>query len=158
MNRVVVVGSSGSGKTTIARKIHQLANLPLLEMDAVMHERGWNATPDEEFLTRLSEFARQNRWVMDGNYTSHGVTEAIWPRADTFVWSDPPKPVVMRRVVGRTLRRVVTREELWEGGLREPLSNLSKTDAHQNIIVWAWTRYDHVRSKYETASIDGSWD
>jgi adenylate kinase family enzyme len=158
MKRVVVVGSSGSGKTTLARNIHQLADLPFLEMDAVMHERGWNATPNDEFLARLSEFARQDRWVIDGNYTSHGVSEEIWPLADTFVWSDPPKAVLMRRVVGRTLRRVVTREKLWAGGLREPLANLYKTDPYENIIVWAWTRYDHVRSRYEKAIVDGSWD
>lgn len=156
LNRVVVVGCSGSGKTTTAREIARRLGYPHMEMDAVMHDGGWNATPDDVFITRLTEFASQERWVMDGNYTSHGAGDAIWPMADTIVWTDPPKRVVMARVIRRTLKRTITREELWNG-LREPLANLYKRDPYENIIVWAWTTYDHVREKYEKAMTDGSW-
>lgn len=157
MNRVVVVGTSGSGKTTTARRIAGILDVPHLEMDSVMHADGWNATPDDEFARIVGEFTDQDRWVVDGNYTSHGAREAAWPKADTFVWLDLPRPVVMRRVIRRTLRRVVTREELWEG-VREPFSNIYKLDPYQNIMVWAWTRYQHIRDKFETAMRDGSWE
>jgi adenylate kinase family enzyme len=158
MDRVVVVGSSGSGKTRLAGEIAARLGVAHLEMDSVMHSRGWNSASDAEFQRILDEFTREDRWVVDGNYTSHGTVEVVWPRADTFVWSDPPKRVVMGRVIRRTLSRMITGERLWESGLREPLSNLYKTDPYENIIVWAWTRYDHVREKYETAMTDGSWD
>lgn len=157
MNRVVVVGTSGSGKTTIGREIANALDVPHLEMDSVMHVGDWNATPDAEFQRILAEFAEQERWVMDGNYTSHGAREAVWPRVDAVVWLDLPRRVVMSRVVRRTLKRTLTREELWHG-IREPLSNLYKTDPYENIILWAWTRYDHIRDKYETAMSEGSWD
>ena len=52
----------------------------------------------------------------------------MWPRADTVVWLDLPRSQVMRQIVSRTFRRVLTREELWNGN-REPVENL-----------WAWTR------------------
>lgn len=155
-NRFVVVGSSGSGKTTIARKIAGVLDLPHLEMDAVMHDGDWNATPDDVFATRLGEFAAQEHWVIDGNYTSHGARESVWPRADTVVWADPPKWTVMSRVIRRTLKRMITRQKLWNG-LREPLANLYKRDPYENIIVWAWTRFDAVRDKYEESMTDGSW-
>lgn len=156
MDRVVVLGSSGSGKTTVAHRIGTILDVPLLEMDSVMHRDGWDSTPSEDFARILAEFAAQDRWVMDGNYTSRGSREAVWPRADTVVWLDPPRSTAMRRVVGRTLRRVITREELWDG-VREPLTNLYSLDPYKNIIVWTWTRHAHTREKFETAMTDGSW-
>lgn len=156
MRRVVVVGSSGSGKTTVARQLGDILGCPHLEMDAVMHRDGWDSTPDDEFARILADFAAQDRWVADGNYTSHGSRDTIWPRADTVVWLDPPRRTAMRRVVGRTLKRVFTREELWEG-VREPFTNLYSRDPYKNIMVWTWTRHAHTREKFETALTDGTW-
>ena len=156
LRRVVVVGSSGSGKTTVGSRISKALGLPHLEMDAVMHADGWNSASDVEFRRILGEFASNDSWVIDGNYISHGVTEAVWPRADTFVWLDPPKIVVMSRVIRRTLRRMAAREKLWNG-LTEPLSNLYKRDPYENIIVWTWTRFEGTREKFARASGDGSW-
>ncbi len=98
----------------------------------------------------------QDRWVIDGNYTSLGTRDFVWPRADAFVWLDLPRSVVMRRVVLRTLRRVLTREELWNGN-REPWTNLYSRDPRRNIIVWAWSRFDAVRARYEESLQDGTW-
>lgn len=156
MQRVVVVGSSGSGKTTLARRLAATLGYPLLEMDSVFHAEGWDSTPDDEFKAALSSFSDLDRWVADGNYTSHGGREVIWPRADTVIWVDPPKRVAMRRVIARTLTRIVTREKLW-GKVTEPWTNLYSRDPYKNIIVWTWTRFDEVREKYERCMVDGSW-
>lgn len=157
IDRVVVVGSSGSGKTTVAKEIAGRLDLPYLELDALAHRGGWDATPVEVFQEELREFVAGERWVVDGNYASRGTRDLVWPLADTFVWLDPPRRTVMRRVVARTLKRVFTREKLWDE-LREPFTNLYSLDPYQNIIVWSWTRFDHVRERYETAMADGSWD
>lgn len=151
------MGSSGSGKTTMAQTIARTLEIPRLELDSVVHDGGWNATPDDELQRRVAEFTEAPRWVIDGNYTSHGMLDVLWPRADTFVWMDPPRWVVMSRVTRRTLKRMITREKLW-GELTEPISNLYKRNPYENIIVWAWTRFEATREKYETAMSDGSWD
>lgn len=148
MNRIVVVGSSGSGKTSTARTVALKLEIPHLELDSVYHQPDWEPLPDEEFQARVADFALQPRWVIDGNYTSHGIQDLLWPVADTLVWVDPPKPVVMARVIRRTLRRSITREELWNGN-REPITNFVSLDPEKNVVVWAWTRFDHVREKYE---------
>jgi adenylate kinase family enzyme len=157
MSRIVVLGNSGSGKTTVAKRLTSALGLPLLELDSVYHRPGWEPAPDNEFTVRVEAFVAQAAWVVDGNYTSMGVAEVVWPRADTVVWLDLPRQVIMRRVILRTLRRVITREELWNGN-REPWTNLYHWDPERNIIRWAWTRFRHVRDKYGTTLAGGTWD
>jgi adenylate kinase family enzyme len=157
MQRVVVVGSSGSGKTTFARGLAARLGVPYLEMDAVFHRDGLAHVAHEEFLPILDEFTDSEAWVVDGNYTSHGTRDVVWPKADTIIWLDPPRRTAMSRVVRRTLRRLLTREEIWPG-VKEPLSNLYRLNPNENIIVWTWTRHAHVRERYQEAMADGIWD
>jgi len=140
----------------MSRALSGRLGLPHLELDAIFHQPGWRPKPDPDFRAEVAEFVDSDRWVVDGNYTSHGVAQLVWPRADTIVWLDPSRPVVMRRVVTRTIRRAFTREELWNGN-REKWTNLYSAKAEENIIVWAWTRFAHVRAKYETMLTDGTW-
>jgi adenylate kinase family enzyme len=156
MRRVSVVGNSGSGKTTVARVISCRLGLPYLELDAVYHQPGWAARPDPEMREIVADFVRGDRWVVDGNYTSSGVAEIVWSGADTLIWLDLPRPVVIRQVIRRTLRRVLTREELWSGN-REQWSNVFDPRPEHNIIAWAWSRDRHVRDKYEKRLGDGTW-
>lgn len=157
MRRISVIGCSGSGKTTVARSLAASLGSRHLELDAVFHQPGWRPIDDEGFRRKVAEYARARHWVIDGNYVSHGVAEVVWPLADTVVWLDPPRRTVMRRVVGRTVRRVVTREELWNGN-REPWSNLWSLRPEHNIIMWSWTRFEHYRERYERCLTDGTWD
>ncbi len=157
MQRISVIGSSASGKTTVARGLSKALGLPHLELDSVFHLSGWQQLDDDAFRARVAAFVQGDTWVVDGNYTSHGVAQAVWPRADTVVWLDPPRATVLRRVVARTLRRMITREELWNGN-REPWSNLIDPRPEHNIIVWAWTRHPHTRRKYEALLGDGTWN
>ncbi len=156
VTRIVVIGNSSSGKTTVSRELAARLDLPLLELDGVFHQPDWTELPDDQFRSRVDEFTNADRWVVDGNYTSHGMRDVLWPKANTIVWLDIPKRTVMRRVVLRTIRRATTREELWNGN-REPWTNLYSRDPEKNIVVWAWTRFDHVRDKYERCMTDGTW-
>ncbi len=88
--------------------------------------------------------------MVDGNYGA--VRDLVWERADTVVWLDLPRPVVMRRVIFRTVRRAVTREELWNGN-REPLSNFW-LDPAESVIRDAWVRYDEGVRRYRAAMDD----
>ena len=90
-------------------------------------------------------------WVVDGNYFT--VRNLVWERADTLVWFDLPRPVVMRRVVMRTLRRALTREQPWNGN-REPLSNFYRWDPQKNVIRWAWDKFPEYSERYGLATKD----
>jgi adenylate kinase family enzyme len=150
MHRIVVVGNSGSGKSTVARELGEKLEFPVLELDSIYHQKGWEPLPEEEFRVKLAEFALNQEWVIDGNYTSLGMTDLIWPVADTLVWLDLPRWIVMPRIIWRTLKRAVTRQELWNGN-REPITNFTRLDPEKNIIRWSWTSHDKYRKRYEEA-------
>jgi hypothetical protein len=62
----------------------------------------------------------------------------------------------MRQLFARTVRRAVTREELWNGN-REPLSNLTSLDPEQSVLAWAWTTYKGLTERYWAAMVDPRW-
>jgi len=146
-----VVGNSGSGKTTIARAIAAALGIPHLELDAIFHQPGWQPLATSEFRRIVGEFTAGPSWVVDGNYSK--AQDIIWDRADTVVWVDPPRHRVMRQLVARTLRRMATRAELWNGN-REAWSNLFRLDPEQSILAWAWTNHHGYRARYLAAQAD----
>lgn len=150
MHRIVVVGNSGSGKSTVATALGEKLEFPVLELDSIYHQKGWEPLPEEDFRVKLADFALNQEWVIDGNYTSLGMKDLIWPVADTLIWLDLPRWVVMPRIIWRTLKRAVTRQELWNGN-REPITNFTRLDPEKNIIRWSWTRHDTYRQQYEDA-------
>jgi adenylate kinase family enzyme len=149
VRRVSVVGNSGSGKTTLAGQIAVVLAVPLLELDAVHHQPDWQPLDTGEFRRTVSEFTSGDAWVVDGNYSA--VRDIIWSRADTVIWIDPPRHRVMRRLAARTLRRMVTRAELWNGN-RERLSFLFSRE--ESVLLWAWTSHHKLRSRYQAAQAD----
>ena len=119
LDRIVVVGTSGSGKTTFARALSQRLALRHVELDTLYWGPEWTPVPGEVFRERVESAISDPSWVLDGNYSA--VRDAIWARATTLVWLDYGFPLVFWRAVSRTLRRIVTREELFAGN-REALT------------------------------------
>jgi adenylate kinase family enzyme len=142
--RTVVIGSSGSGKTTLARRLAQLLKVPHVELDALHWEPNWMEAPLEVFRERTATALNGDRWVVDGNYSK--VRDILWVQADTIIWLDYPLGQALGRLVKRTFRRVVLREELWNGN-RETLSNALIPRA-DNIFVWTIKRHHHRRREY----------
>lgn len=128
--------------------------LPAIELDALFHQPGWTPLPDATFRDRVTEAVAPEGWVVDGNYSA--VRDIVWDRADTVVWLDLPFSVVMGRTIRRTVRRVITREELWNGN-REPWTNLCSFKPEKSIIAWSATRYRVYRRRYAEAEEDPRW-
>ena len=131
MKRVLVMGTTGSGKTSLARQLSQRLGSPHVELDAYRQGPNWSETPNDLFRARLAEALRWDRWVADGNYSI--AREVVWTRATTLVWLDYPIYVVMWRLVRRTVRRGLTREELWNGNKENLLSHLF---TRESLFLW----------------------
>ena len=151
VHRISVVGNSGSGKTTLAKALATSLGVPHLELDSVFHQPGWEPLDRETFRARVADFTLQPGWVLDGNYSA--VQDLVWGRADTVIWLDLPRHRVMRQIIGRTLRRVSSGVELWNGN-RERWRNLFKLDPHESIIMWALTQHGKYRRRYQAAQRD----
>ena len=123
--------------------------MPHLELDAVFHQPEWQPLDTNEFRRIVSEFTAAEGWVVDGNYSK--VRDIVWDRADTVIWVDPPRHRVMRQLIARTMRRMATRAELWNGN-RERWSYLFNRE--ESIILWAWTNHRGCRDRYLKAQGD----
>ncbi len=144
--RIVVVGTSGAGKTTLARRIAALLVLPHIELDAINWQSGWRDLTrhdPEEFVRRVNQAIEAEAWVVDGNYGP--VRDRVWRRATHLVWLDYGRPIIMARVIWRTLFRVVLRTELWAGN-REQWRHMLRPS---HPIRWAWCTWE--RRRRETA-------
>ena len=151
--RIAIVGISGSGKTTLARRVTDELGIPHVEIDAVHHLADWE--PNPAFLDDLAAALDTDDWVCDGNYRP--AEELVRGRADIIVCFDLPRRQVMRQVIVRTIRRVVTREELWNGN-REPIGNVTKWAPEKNIVRWTWVYHGHRRRKMRESERTGAWD
>ena len=144
MDRINVVGTSCSGKTTLARAIAGRLGLPYTELDALFWGPGWEPVASELFHARVDEALRGDRWVIDGAYTGSRVGPRIWARADTIVWLDYPMPLVLARWVRRTVARIRSQEEFWPGtGNRESIRNALRGGG----LLWWILRTHHGRRR-----------
>jgi adenylate kinase family enzyme len=137
--RILIAGTSGSGKTTLAAKISATLRVPHTEIDALHHGPGW--TKRQEFESEVAEFAAQECWITEWQY--HSVRDLLASRAEVLIFLDYSRPLVMSRVVKRTVRRVTTHEVLWNGNVEPPLHTIVTN--RENIIRWAWTT--HAKNK-----------
>ena len=113
LRRVVVVGATGAGKSTLAGRLAQGLDVPFVELDALFWGPQWTPAVPDDFRARVDATSAGPAWVIAGNYGA--VRDLRWPRADTIVWLDYPLPLVLARLTARTLRRGITREILWNG-------------------------------------------
>jgi adenylate kinase family enzyme len=140
MRRIVVLGTSGSGKSTFARALSQRLGISHIELDALHWEPNWVEAPRPVFRQRIDAATRGDGWVVDGNYTG-SVRDLIWPRADTIIWLDYSMTITSLRVIRRTFRRWWSAELLW-GNNRERLRDqfLSK-DSLFLWVVQSWRKH-----------------
>lgn len=139
-----VVGTSGSGKTTLARQLAKRLGVPHIELDALHWGPGWQMADPDQFRERITQAASGESWVMDGNYSSGAVRAIPWSAVDTLVFLDYSLPVILRRIVVRTVRRAITGVELWNGN-RESWREMFSRDS---IILWSLTTYRRRRRQY----------
>ena len=145
VQRVLVVGNTGAGKSTLASTLADRLGVPHVEMDALWWQAGWTASDPGLFRERLRAATATDRWVACGNYHSHAF-DVVWPRADTIVWLDLPLAIVLARLVRRTLRRIRRREQLWNGNVER----WGALFGRESLLVWALKSHGKHRARYPT--------
>ena len=141
--RINVVGATGSGKTTLAGNLAGALAIPHIEIDALFWGPDWTYGPEELFRQRVSDAVSDQAWVIDGNYSRLG--SIIWSRANMVVWLDYPFHTVFWQLWRRSLGRLVTGEELWQGNRESWKQTFLSRDS---ILVWLFRSYGRKRRQY----------
>jgi adenylate kinase family enzyme len=149
--RIVVIGISGAGKSTLAAQLAQGLDVPHVELDALHWEPGWTMASPAAFAARVEAATAGPAWVADGNYRA--VRPLLWGRATHLVWLDYGRPVVMSRVIRRSLLRALSGRELWNGN-REHWRNLLEPD---HPIRYAWRQWAPRRRELEALLAGGEF-
>ncbi|SDR89008.1 AAA family ATPase [Microbacterium paraoxydans] len=132
--RVLVAGVTGSGKTTLSRRLAALWDLRHVEIDGLFHGPDW--TPRAEFLDDVRALAAEERWVTEWQYTSKGTDEILTPRAQLALWLDYPYRVVRSRLLRRTLGRSILRTRMWNGNVEKPIWRMLGATPEESILAW----------------------
>lgn len=144
-DRVAVVGTTGSGKSTLSETLARRFCMDFIELDALNWEPNWQNAPLEVFRERVEQATRAPRWIVAGNYGT--VREIVWSRAKALIWLDYPLPLVLWRLWARTWRRWWTRELLW-GTNYEQLLPQFKFWSDESLFRWAFKTYWRRKREY----------
>ena len=158
-NRIHVVGNSSSGKSTLAARLADALDAPLVELDAINWQPGWvglNATDPEEFKRRIREATHGERWVVAGSYSKFS-QETFWPRLDTVVWLDLPLPVVVLRFLRRSWKRWRSRELVWGNNRERFWRHFMIWRGHDSLLVWIITQHGRKRRDMLAHVSDPRW-
>ena len=143
LQRILIIGSTGAGKTTAAQVVAARCGLPRGELDALHWDAGWQAAPDDVFRGRVARLVAGPAWVIDGNYSR--VRELTWGRAELIVWLDFALPTIFWRLFWRSIRRAHTREVLWNGNYERFRHQFFSRDS---LFLWALQTHARQRATY----------
>ncbi|HEX4056549.1 MAG TPA: hypothetical protein VHX86_19985 [Tepidisphaeraceae bacterium] len=138
MRRVVVVGASCSGKTTLARSISARLNLPHIEIDALVWGPNWSLPSDEQLLAQVISKIAPDFWVIDGVFPEH--RDLVWGRADTIIWLNYPMSLVFPRALVRTLKRCITRERLGDHNVETWRRSFFSSRSQLLWVIHSWRK------------------
>jgi len=148
--RIVIVGSSCAGKSSLAAELSALLAIPRIELDELYWGPDWNPKSGTEFRRLLAAATEGEAWVADGNYGT--VRPLLWPRATMIIWLNLPFPLVLWRAFRRTLARSLSGQRLWHGN-RESLRRAFLS--RDSILLWVIKTFDRRRREF-TALREGN--
>lgn len=136
LSRVVVVGTSCSGKTTFAHDLAARLQIPHVELDALYWLPDWIEREPSEFLALVDEKTAGSHWATDGNYKT--ARDLLWSRATAVIWLDYGFPLVLWRSVKRTVHRAFTGQKICNGNVESwRIAFFSRA----SIILWVISTY-----------------
>ncbi|MCC6491353.1 MAG: hypothetical protein IT364_27935 [Candidatus Hydrogenedentes bacterium] len=139
MQRVLIVGICGAGKSTLARELASRLGLPLIHLDKEYWQPGWKVPDEAWWHARVQELAAGDRWIMDGSYSS--TLHLRLPRADTIIHLDFPRRIAMYRI----LKRII----LGYGRTRPDLADNCPEHFDCEFLKFTWNFRRDIRPKLE---------
>ena len=102
--KILLIGSPGSGKSTLTRELKKILDIPVLHLDKIWHTTNYDETAKKWFIKEQTKFMDNNTsWVIDGNY--NGTLDLRIERANLIIWFHIPRRITMIRVLKRSIKR-----------------------------------------------------
>lgn len=141
--RIVVVGVTGAGKTTLAKNLSTVTGIPYVELDAIHWLPNWEMVETGLFRQKVTEITAADCWILDGNYRK--ARDLIWTRATTLIWLDYAFLLTFWQLIKRSMRRIITQEELWNGN-RESVKGMFFSK--DSLLLWSIQTFSKFRKSY----------
>lgn len=129
MKRIAIVGSSGAGKSTFARQLGAILDIPVTHLDAFYWQPGWIATPRSQWNEIMERLIEPERWIIDGNYSS--TMEQRMSAADTIIMLDFPRLLCLYRAFKRRFQ--------FAGKSRPDMAEGCPERIDWNHFKWIWS-------------------
>jgi adenylate kinase family enzyme len=128
VKKILIVGSSGAGKSILSRRLGEVTGLPVIHLDKYHWRPGWTEPSKEVWREQVAELVQRDEWIMDGNFG--GTMEQRLAGCDTVVFLDLPRHVCTWRV----LKRVIT----YRGDTRPDLAEGCPEKLDIPFLIWVW--------------------
>lgn len=102
MERIAIIGCGGSGKSTVAKNLGSLLDLPVTHLDAIYYDANWRPLPQDQFAAEQEKLVAAERWLIEGNYAS--TLQVRMTAADTVIFLDVPASVCLWGILQRRWR------------------------------------------------------
>jgi adenylate kinase family enzyme len=146
--RISVVGTSSTGKSTLAERLANLIDGAYIELDALFWLPEWQESTTEDFRAKVrTAIDASPRWAVSGNYFSRGIPDITWAEGDTVIWLDLPFRTSFPRLLRRTYKRWRDDELLW-GTNRERFWDHAKLWSNDSLPGYVIRNYHRSRGKY----------
>lgn len=113
MKRILVIGNSGAGKSVLAKRLSTCLHLPYFSSDPFYWGPGWEPASADKVFQQVREVTSRESWILDGNFDEY--RELVWKRADCILWLDYSLSLILRQVILRNFKWLLTREPTWSG-------------------------------------------
>jgi len=122
MEKIVIIGSSGSGKTTVSRELGSILNIKVFHMDRLFWQGDWIKVTKDNRVDILQHLVQEKQWIIEGNYINS--TELHLIAADTIIFLDAPPLVCLLHIIKRYRKYYGLSRRDIPDGCREKLTML----------------------------------
>ncbi len=143
MDRIVVIGSSCSGKSTFSQRLAHKHKVEYIELDQLHWLPNWVERPDDDFRALVTKAVSSDSWVVDGNYSV--ARDIVWSRATQIIWLNHSFGLVLYRSITRSINRAATKKKLFAGNVESFKQTFFSRDS---IILWVLKTYHQKRKNY----------